>query len=105
MKTCQQAFERRYQRQVEGYDIDRLAGFVSRLYSLKPDEIFLPGKYPRLVEARSVFCCFAVRELGMTATALARRLNLSQPTVSITVKCGERIAAQKGFSLNEEGKL
>jgi hypothetical protein len=41
----------------------------------------------------------------MTATALARRLNLSQPTVSITVKCGERIAAQKGFSLNEEGKL
>jgi REP element-mobilizing transposase RayT len=105
MKTCQEAFERRYQRQVGGYDLDRLAAFVSRLYSLKPDEIFLLGKYPRLVEARSVFCYFAVRELGMTATALARLLNLSQPTVSITVKRGEGIARKQGFSLNAEGKL
>jgi predicted transcriptional regulator len=46
-----------------------------------------------------------VRELGMTATALARLLNLSQPTVSITVKRGEGIARRQGFSLNAEGKL
>jgi predicted transcriptional regulator len=40
-----------------------------------------------------------VRELGISATALARKLRLSQPAVSISVKRGEKIARDKDFDL------
>ena len=40
-----------------------------------------------------------MRELGISATALARKLKLSQPAVSISVKRGEKIAGDKDFDL------
>ncbi len=42
---------------------------------------------------------WAVRELGISATALARKLQLSQPAISISVKRGEKIARDKHFDL------
>ena len=48
-----------------------------------------------------VYYC-AVRELGASATALAKRLRLSQPPVSISVKRGEKIAKEKGFEVLEK---
>ncbi len=38
----------------------------------------------------------------MSMTELARKLGLSQPTVSISAKRGERIAINNGFKLIEE---
>jgi len=40
-----------------------------------------------------------VRELGVSATALAKKLGLSQPAVSISVKRGKKIAKEKGVEL------
>jgi len=40
-----------------------------------------------------------VRELNVSATALAKKLGLSQPAVSISVKRGEKLAREKGFEL------
>ena len=59
-------------------------------------------KYPLVVRARSLFCYWAVRELGISATALARRLKISQPAVSISVRRGEKLAIEKGVQLLEE---
>ena len=47
------------------------------------------GRRPDLVGGgpiRSLLCYWAVRELGVSATALAKRLRLSQAGVSISVK-------------------
>ena len=38
-----------------------------------------------------------VRELGVSATALGQRLGMTQPAVSISVKRGEKIAAEMGL--------
>jgi hypothetical protein len=38
------------------------------IFSIKPEEIFQPGKQPVKVKARSLFCYWAVRELGFTMT-------------------------------------
>ena len=38
-----------------------------------------------------------VRELGVSATAVAERLGMTQPAVSIFVKGGEKIAEEKGL--------
>ncbi len=45
-----------------------------------------------MVKARSLFCYWAVRKLGFSATELSVKLGLSQPSVSISVKRGEKIA-------------
>jgi hypothetical protein len=78
---------------------------VAELFNITPDEIFLSGKYPRIVQARSLFCYWAVRELGVTATALAKRLRQSQPAVSISVKRGEKIARKEGYTLSAKRDL
>ena len=40
-------------------------------------------------------CFIAVRELGTTASELARQMRLFQPAISISVKHGERIVKEK----------
>jgi hypothetical protein len=51
--------------------------------SQKPEEIFILEKQPVKVKARTLFCYWAVRELGLTMAGLAPKLNISQPAVSI----------------------
>ena len=57
------------------------------------------GKYRRVVEARSFLCYWAVRELGVPMSSLARKLGISIPSVSDSVTRGQRIADAKGFFL------
>ncbi|MFO7963065.1 MAG: transposase, partial [Desulfobacterales bacterium] len=86
--------ERRYELKTRGYDLDALAKRVEDLFELESGEIYSPGKYKRLIKPRSVFCYWAVRELGITATALARKLGLSQPGVSKSVVRGQEIVEE-----------
>jgi len=72
---------------------------VASLFGIEPDDVYSPGKYQQIVKARSLFCYWAVRELNVSATALAKKLGLSQPAVSISVKRGEKLAREKGFEL------
>ena len=65
---------------------------VADIFGVDGKDILKAGKYKKVVPARSVFCYWAVRELGVSATALAERLGMTQPAVSISVKRGERIA-------------
>jgi len=67
--------------------------------STNPEYIFQPGKQPVKVKAKSLFCYWAVRELGFTMTDLAPQLNISQPAVSMSVQRGEQIASENGYSL------
>jgi len=69
---------------------------------LKPEEIFQPGKQPIKVKARSLFCYWAGRELGLTMADLAPKLNISQPAVSMSTQRGKRTASENGYSLMDE---
>jgi hypothetical protein len=57
------------------------------------------GKRPETVLARSVFCFWACRELGLKTTELAALLKISQPTVSQSVFRGEKLCQERGWSL------
>jgi len=57
------------------------------------------GKHPIRVKARSLLCYRAVRKLGFSATELSKKLGISQPSVSISVKRGERIAKAEQLKL------
>jgi len=76
-------------RQARGYDLDALAERVEEIFGMAPGEVHSPGKHKRLIKPRSVFCYRAVRELGETATLLAKGLSLTQAGVSKSVLRGE----------------
>ena len=71
-------------------DPDRFR-FLERLGAL-----IKKGKNRNLVKARSLLCYWAVRELDISMTALARRLNLSITAVSNAVSRGENLAKTSG---------
>jgi len=102
LRRSEERLERKYQLKARGIDLESLAGRVAVLFGIEPEKIYAPGKYKQRVDARSLFCYWAVRELDVRATDLAKKLRLSQPGVSISVKRGEKIAREKGiqFSLD-----
>jgi len=50
-------------------------------------------------KARSLLCYWAVGNLGFSATELSKKLGISQPSVSISVKRGDKIARSEQLKL------
>jgi hypothetical protein len=65
---------------------------VSSALGVDPQQVWAAGKHPITVKARSLMCYWAVRKLGLSATELSKKLGVSQPSVSISVRRGEQIA-------------
>jgi hypothetical protein len=64
---------------------------VSSELGIDPEQVWRPGKHRLTVKARSPFCYWAVRKLGLGATELSVKFGVSQPSVSIAFKRGEKI--------------
>ena len=99
LKEAEERFERKYELKARGYDLDALAEHVEEIFGMEPGDIYSPGKYKRLIKPRSVFCYWAVRELGETATSLAKGLSLTQAGVSKSVLRGEKIVKEMNLKL------
>lgn len=69
---------------------------------MKLQEVLATGKHPQTVKARNLLCFWATRELGISTVKLSQKLKLSQPTVSISAKRGEKIGEDNNFELLEE---
>ena len=93
--------EKRYALRSRGLDLEGVASRVSEVLGLKPKEVWASGKYRRIVEARSLLCYWAVRELGVPMSSLVRKLGISIPSVSDSVSRGHKIAEEKGCCLLE----
>ena len=101
LKKAHEKLERQYQLEAEGFTVDQVAKRVAAILGIKSEHVWKKGKHPQTVKARSLLCYWAVRELGMSATELARRIGISQPAISQSVKRGEAIAKENGFELME----
>jgi putative transposase len=95
ISQSEEHYERRHRLRRQGYDLDRIAERVSEVLGMKPEEVFSKGRQDRKVAARSLLCFWAARELGMSHTALAKKLEMSLAGVGFSVERGESIA-QKG---------
>jgi hypothetical protein len=60
--------------------------------------VWSAGKYRPIVEARSLLCYWAVRELGVSMTSLAKRLKLSVAAITQSVERGDRLKEEKSYS-------
>jgi len=94
LEEASERFERRYELKAKGYDLDALAERVGEIFGMEARDLWTPGKYRRLIKPRRVFCYWGVRELGETATSMAKRLGLTQAGVSKSVSRGEKIVKE-----------
>jgi putative transposase len=99
LKASEEEMERRYRLKASGVNLERVAQQVAGIFGIGAEELWRSGKHARIVPARSVFCYWAVRELGVRETEMARRLKITQPAVCISVGRGEQIAKAKGLSI------
>jgi putative transposase len=99
LDAAKEQYEERYLLQAQDHDLDTVAQRVSALLGINPEQVWASGKHPLTVKARSLLCYWAVRELGFTATEVSKRLGVSQPSVSISVTRGEKIAMSEKLKL------
>lgn len=84
-----------------GMNMEEIAKHVSKLMKIKTEDVYAAGKQQQIVNARSLYCFWAVRELGVTMANLGRRLGLSIPAISKSVIRGKQIAESNNFILTE----
>jgi hypothetical protein len=75
-----------------GYDLERVGEGVAEIYGIRVGEVFARGRQPQRVSARSLFCFWAVRELGNSLASLVIRIGMSPAGVGYAVQRGEAIA-------------
>ncbi len=92
--------ERKYLLSAQGLDLNAIAVKVAELLGLEISEIWASGKERQRVQARSLLCYWAVRELGISMAALSRELRLSLSGISLSVKRGEKIAQDKKYAFD-----
>jgi REP element-mobilizing transposase RayT len=101
-RSLQQAnehMEEKYKIQSMGFTIDKIADRVAESMGIPLEQVFAAGKNRQTVQARSVLCFWAIRKCGLKMVSLSNRLRISQAAVSLSVKRGERIAADNRFEL------
>ena len=100
LNQAKEGFEEHYRLQAQGYDLEKVTSRVSSVLGIESEQVWAAGKHPLTVKARSLLCYWAVRKLGLSATELSKKLGISQPSVSISVKRGENIAKVMKIELN-----
>ena len=99
LKKAQERLERHYELKAKGVTVDHLAQRVADVMGVNIEQVWKKGKHPQTVKARSLLCYWAVHELGISATELAKKIGITQPAISQCVKRGEAIARENEFAI------
>lgn len=99
LARAEERMTRRYEIMCSGVDIAAIEKRVCHLFGILPQELYTRGRHKKLVEAKSVFCFFAVTELGVRLTDLALRFSVTGPAIGFAVRRGREIAERKGLRL------
>jgi putative transposase len=77
-----------------GHTLDAVAETISRLYNINREDILSKGRQSPCVEARSVLCHIAKRDLGISLADLARRLGMTVSAIGYAATRGKAIAQE-----------
>jgi len=101
LSQANERLDRRYELKGMGYDLEKIGRRVSKIYGIEKNEIYSKGRRKVQVNARDLLCYWAVREIGMTCTEIAKRLGMSQPGVGYAVSRGEKIVKKHKYQLDK----
>ncbi|MHC4105253.1 MAG: transposase [Planctomycetota bacterium] len=92
LAEADEKLDRRYELKSRGYDLAKVEERVTEILGIEPAVIYSRGRRQLQVRARSLFCHWAVDELGMSRTEIAKRLGMTQPGVGYAANRGAQIA-------------
>jgi REP-associated tyrosine transposase len=101
LEAQSEKLERRYRLEAEGFDIEKVIKRAAEISGLTAEQIRTAGKEPRRVQARSLACYWAVRELGMTTVAVSKVLGICPTAVTKAVSRGELFAKSREIGLEK----
>ena len=101
ISQSEESYERKHRLNRQGYDPERIAERVEEVLGIEQDEVFSRGRQERKVKARSLLCYWALRELGISHTTLAKRLEMSISNIGLSVERGELIAREGNYALEK----
>ena len=99
LSDAQEALDNRYPLAARGVMIKDIVSAAADLYSVKPQAFIGPCKERQIVKGRGVICFWAVRELGMSVTSVAKYLKIAVPTVSVAVKKGAQTVDESDIDI------
>lgn len=99
LETAQEHLNRKYALQAKGYDFNKVVEKVAAVLDIRPAAVLAPGKERIRVQARSILCYWAARELGISMAELSRKLKISPAAVTLSVKRGEKIVQDNSYRL------
>ncbi len=101
LEAQHESLERRYRLKAKGFDIEKVIQRTAEIIGLDAGQIRTPCKEPLRVQARSLVCYWAVRELGLTTVAVSKELGICQAAVTKAVARGKVFAEKRGLNLQE----
>ena len=102
LRAANEQMERKYDLQARGFNVTKVASRVVEVLGVDQEKFWAAGRRREIVQARSLLCYCAVRELWVTMISLSRRLDLSVTAIGKAVIRGEKIAKANKYSLIEE---
>lgn len=100
LSFAEESLSRPYELKAKGYDLQHIVVRAAEIFEIDSDEIYLTGRQTSRVGARSLVCFWAVRELGISLSALARTFKMSVPGIGYAVVRGAKIAKDKNLNLD-----
>jgi len=102
LKKSEERLNKKYELKTDKYDFEYVIKRVARILEMKRGDVLKPGRHGKRVDARSLVCYFANRELGMTTVNIAKRLNICQSAVSRSSYRGEVLVKENDYVLIED---
>ncbi len=99
LKVHEEKLEKREELKKAGWDMDRLCGYVCKLFSIEADQILRKGRANDVSRAKNLISFWASRELGISGKEIADYLGVSSPAISYSIKQGEKYARQNDVNL------
>ena len=100
-RQAEERFECYYELQRSEYGLSSVALKVAATYEIYPDEVLRKGRQKSRVDDRSLFCYWAVRELKISLTDLARKLDMTVSLGGFAVQKSESIPLGPNYRLLE----
>ena len=101
LSRASEQMERRYRLKSKGWTLSKITQRVSEIFGIEEKQVVVAGKQPQRVRARSVLACWAIRDLGLSATEVGKYLGLSKSAVSRAVTRGQQLIADQSLTLEE----
>jgi putative transposase len=100
LKISEEAVTRKEKLLKAGWDLEKVIDHICKKYSIDKSDIMLKGRQDNKAKAKAVISYIAHRDLGISGTEIAKRLNISNVAVSKNVRIGSAIIEEDGMGLS-----